>query len=341
MFSTRNLSKCLITAGRVTRTNLTKFKVSSVHLLDQLNREEGRRDLAISMNLKRIHIQKAVVETAKFFWAQTKVFGNEIATVAKTELDVRSSGRQLTQTESARRDRVSRDILKTLAMSPFAIIPFLELALPAFLKFFPNALPSVYADKDAELAALDKIRENYRNNAESLANIFREVAAEVEDTNGHIEAVLHALKTESYISSRDISHITHLDKFSLNNLSLDFLITVCQALGVPLPKNSLSREELIYKIRAKHQSLVHSNRLINPFLPVMTLDELKFSCRERGLVVIVEEKLKGTDEETEAFRRRLKGYDRMGRYRVPTAVVALVTAHNNNVTMLASAVRNL
>jgi LETM1 and EF-hand domain-containing protein 1 len=48
--------------------------------------------------------------------------------------------------------RTVSDLFRLVPFSFFIIVPFMELALPFFIKFFPNMLPSTFQDTTKEVA---------------------------------------------------------------------------------------------------------------------------------------------------------------------------------------------
>lgn len=55
------------------------------------------------------------------------------------------NGISLSRREHKQLVRTSSDVFRLVPFSVFIIIPFMELLLPVFLKFFPNLLPSTFA----------------------------------------------------------------------------------------------------------------------------------------------------------------------------------------------------
>lgn len=65
------------------------------------------------------------------------------------------NGKSLSRREYRQLVRTSSDVFRLVPFSVFIIVPFMELLLPVFLKFFPNMLPSTFQ------TASSRVRINY------------------------------------------------------------------------------------------------------------------------------------------------------------------------------------
>uniref|UniRef100_A0A915CY49 Letm1 RBD domain-containing protein n=1 Tax=Ditylenchus dipsaci TaxID=166011 RepID=A0A915CY49_9BILA len=84
-------------------------------------------------------------------------------------------GTTLTRRERQQLVRTVSDLLRLLPFSFFIIVPFMELALPIFLKFFPGMLPSTFQEASKEQ---DKIRRQLKARIE-MANFLQDTLEEI------------------------------------------------------------------------------------------------------------------------------------------------------------------
>lgn len=61
------------------------------------------------------------------------------------------NGSNLSRREHKQLVRTSSDVFRLVPFSVFIIIPFMELLLPVFLKFFPNMLPSTFQTESSQV----------------------------------------------------------------------------------------------------------------------------------------------------------------------------------------------
>lgn len=373
----------LRTAGNLWRSGcaaaadkLEKIQLSSVILLDKLNREKGREELAIAARDWYLHTKRHTKESLIFFGKQSKVFVYEIAAVIKSDVDAHRTGRVLTYTELMRKERVTADIRLALLAAPFVIIPFGELALVPFYKKFPSCIPSNYRDPNELLDEYDVARRRFMVTAEALTANFRKMALYSSENENNLTAdermalssVLHALEKKSHLSSRDVVALSRVyGHFKLEKMSTAELVVVAEALGVgginatsggvglrgdnndlmqvglAQAVESETKHQLINSIRRRYRVLQKMNERMSSKLAGMTLEEMQSACKVRGIVVASV----STDDEMsrlrteKLYRRRLEGYDRMCRNNVPIVMFALVTAHNNNIVPFIESIAKL
>lgn len=65
-------------------------------------------------------------------------------------------GYSLTRRERQQLIRTVSDLLRLLPFSFFIIVPFMEFALPIFIKLFPNMLPSTFQEASKEVIQIIK-----------------------------------------------------------------------------------------------------------------------------------------------------------------------------------------
>lgn len=62
-----------------------------------------------------------------------------------------AQGHTLTRRERQQLVRTVSDLFRLVPFSIFIIVPFMELALPIFIKLFPNMLPSTFQEASKEV----------------------------------------------------------------------------------------------------------------------------------------------------------------------------------------------
>ena len=65
------------------------------------------------------------------------------------------NGNTLSRRENKQLVRTSSDVFRLVPFSVFIIVPFMELLLPVFLKFFPNMLPSTFQTASSQVITLN------------------------------------------------------------------------------------------------------------------------------------------------------------------------------------------
>ncbi|TMS36967.1 hypothetical protein L596_004008 [Steinernema carpocapsae] len=65
-----------------------------------------------------------------------------------------AQGASLTRRERQQLIRTVSDLFRLVPFSIFIIVPFMELALPIFIKLFPNMLPSTFQEASKEVSAM-------------------------------------------------------------------------------------------------------------------------------------------------------------------------------------------
>ena len=90
-------------------------------------------------------MQKIKAE-AVHYWNGTKLLGLEIRISTKLLWKL-LGGHNLTRRERRQLRRTTADVIRLVPFLIFIIVPFMELALPFFIKLFPNMLPSTFEEQ--------------------------------------------------------------------------------------------------------------------------------------------------------------------------------------------------
>eukprot|EP00039_Didymoeca_costata_P011640 m.164499 g.164499 ORF g.164499 m.164499 type:complete len:706 (-) comp15237_c0_seq1:277-2394(-) len=212
------------------------------------------------------------------------------------------NGEPLTRRQRKQFVRTIADMFRVLPFSAFIIIPAGELALPFFIKFFPNMLPTQFRHADSEIM---KERGRLRVKLE-MAKFLQETIDQMalerkdksdEELNGLAEVA--RFFEEGRTSATDIP-VPELLKFSklfdnvltLDSLSHAQLVALCRLLQLPTFGTS---EFLNLQLRMKVRELKADDLLIlKEGVDSLSVAELQDACTARGMraLGISEEKLK-------------------------------------------------
>lgn len=104
-----------------------------------------------------VKIKNAVVDGVKHTVHGLRDFGSDSKWLIKTSTN-QAKYSVVSYGEATRQRHVKRDVLKMIPFSFFLIVPGAELALPAYLKIFPNSLPSQFESDQNRQKALQARR---------------------------------------------------------------------------------------------------------------------------------------------------------------------------------------
>ena len=201
-------------------------------------------------------------------------------------------GHQLTLRESKLLVRTTSDLFKLVPFSLFIIIPFAELALPIFLRVFPNMLPSTFMEKSLDNA---KMARRVRAKKE-LAEFFQDVIRDMEFHQPHAHSSSNELRAEfeDFIKQKPVFPTVaelsrfkplfeHNQAFQLEKLDLEHLQRICRTLGLE-PFAFRSHVEL--QLRHYLTKLQNEDRqLMWEGVDSLTFSELQEAVQARGMVV--------------------------------------------------------
>lgn len=197
-------------------------------------------------------------------------------------------GTTLTRREYMLLIRTTGDVFRLVPFSVFIIIPFMELLLPVFIKFFPGMLPSTFQTaRDVE----DKARQNLKVKLE-MAKFLQKTLDEMDVHNSNhsseearefIEFFKKLRTTGEHATPEEIMRFSKLfeDEITLDSLSLPQLAAICRVLEVPTYGTSAM---LRYQLRMKLRSLAADDRMIQKEgVDTLSLVELQAASRARGM----------------------------------------------------------
>lgn len=199
------------------------------------------------------------------------------------------NGRALTRREHMLLIRTTGDVFRLVPFSVFIIVPFMELLLPVFIKFFPGMLPSTFeTSQDKE----DKARKSLKVKLE-MAKFLQQTLDEMDvQHKDHRSSAakefitfFHKLRTAGeIITPAEILKFSKLfeDEITLDSLTRPQLIAICRVLDVSTLGGSSNF--LRFQLRMKLRSLSADDRLIQKEgIDSLNLNELQNACRSRGM----------------------------------------------------------
>lgn len=198
------------------------------------------------------------------------------------------NGEKLTRRENKLLVRTTSDLFRLVPFSVFIIVPFMELLLPVFIKFFPGMLPSTFQtakDRDEKLKqnlkvklemakflqkTLDEMSVQHQDHRSEAAKQFSEFVKRTKDTGG-LTTGDEILKFSKYFE----------DEMTLDSLNRDQLMALCRVIDVPtLGTNNFLRFQLQLKLR----SLMADDKIIQKEgVDSLNLAELQAAARARGM----------------------------------------------------------
>jgi LETM1 and EF-hand domain-containing protein 1 len=205
-------------------------------------------------------------------------------------------GKTLTRLERQQLVRTLADVFRLVPFSVFIIVPFMEFALPIFIKLFPNMLPSTFQEKSREQEKLRKQLKMRMETAKFLQDTLGELAEKrrseseegvkkQEDDAYDFSVFMKKVRSEgSYVSNQELLKFTKLfeDELTLDNLPLSQLRALCRILGVTtIGPPELLRFQLLMKLR----DLKNDDRMIaaEGGVEALSVADCQAACRARGM----------------------------------------------------------
>lgn len=198
------------------------------------------------------------------------------------------NGNTLSRRENKQLQRTTSDLFRLIPFSVFIVVPFMELLLPLFIKFFPGMLPSTFqTTKDRQ----ERLRQSL--------NVRLEVAKFLQQTLGQMpvqhkehsseeakqfENFFHKVRNDGeHVSNDDIIKFAKRfdDEITLDSLSREQLSALCRVLEL----NTIGTTMLLrFQLRLKLRSLATDDRVISrEGVDSLDLFELQQACKARGM----------------------------------------------------------
>lgn len=198
------------------------------------------------------------------------------------------NGKSLSRREHRLLIRTVGDLFRLVPFSVFIIVPFMELLLPFFIKFFPGMLPSTFQTATEKE---DKIKQNLKvklEMAKFLQQTLDEMAVQHRDHNSQLAKEFSEWFQKVRTSGEQVSNIEIMkfsklfeDEITLDSLSRSQLVALCRLLEVQtLGTNNLLR----FQLRMKLRSLAADDKMIQKEgVDSLSLAEVQQACRARGM----------------------------------------------------------
>uniref|UniRef100_A0A0K0EBK7 Letm1 RBD domain-containing protein n=1 Tax=Strongyloides stercoralis TaxID=6248 RepID=A0A0K0EBK7_STRER len=206
-----------------------------------------------------------------------------------------AKGENLLRKEKQQLSRTVKDLFRLVPFSVFIIVPFMELALPLFIKLFPNMLPSTFQEASKEKEKIKQQAAMRSEMAKFLQTTLEEVGLErKKKTDGKAPASLEFAKFiktvregDGYVSNEDIFKYLKCfeDEMTLDNLNINMLRALCRLLGIQ-PIGTL--DILRFQLKLKLSELQADDKLIIAEGGVNALSDIDVqqACRARGMRAI-------------------------------------------------------
>ncbi|XP_054258108.1 mitochondrial proton/calcium exchanger protein-like isoform X2 [Macrosteles quadrilineatus] len=185
--------------------------------------------------------------------------------------------------------RTVGDMFRLVPFSIFIIVPFMELLLPIFIKFFPGMLPSTFQTSTEKA---NKMKQSLKVKLE-MAKFLQQTLDEMAVTSkGHSSKAakdfvefFHKVRTEGggLASNEEILKFSKLfeDEITLDSLTRSQLMALCRVLELqPFGTTNLLRFQLRMKLRSLAADDV---RIKDEGVESLTQVELQAACRARGM----------------------------------------------------------
>lgn len=235
---------------------------------------------------KKTILQKVWHEVVHYYHGFRLLFIN--MNVARKLLGKVLNGRALTRREYRLLVRTTGDVFRLVPFSVFIIVPFMELLLPVFIKFFPGMLPSTFETaKDRELKARNQLKVKLEM-AKFLQKTLDEMDVQHKEHSSEeakefilfFNKLRHSGETAT---SEEILKFSKLfeDEITLDSLSRQQLTAICKVLEV----GSLGTSNFLrFQLRMKLRSLAADDRMIQrEGVDALNTAELQSACRARGM----------------------------------------------------------
>ncbi|KAK6028491.1 LETM1-like protein [Ostertagia ostertagi] len=285
------------TSLRYAATDRSKVEYTLKMLKEDLLRqdEEARKRKLIpatSAAEKKTTIMQKIVHELKHYYHGFRLLALETKLSAKYMWRL-LRGDTLNRRERQQLVRTVSDLFRLVPFSIFIIVPFMELALPIFIKLFPNMLPSTFQESSKEEEKLRKQVKVKVEMAKFLQDTIEEIALErrskATEAKGskalEFAQFIKKIRSEGgYVSNEELFKFSKLfeDELTLDNLSMSQLRSLCRLMSIqPLGSPEILRFQLHMKLR----ELKADDKQITAEGGVDALNtiDLQQACRARGM----------------------------------------------------------
>eukprot|EP00897_Mesotaenium_endlicherianum_P005378 jgi/Mesen1/4869/ME000244S04055 len=234
---------------------------------------------------------KTIKNVLQHYWIGLKLLWADVR-ISSRLLGKLAGGKQLTRRERQQLTRTAADIFRLVPFAVFIIIPLAEFALPLFLRFFPNMLPSTFQDKMQEEEKLKKRLKARLEMAKFLQETVGEMAKEVKSSRSgdakkraeELTKFMTKVRTGGKVANTEIIKFASLfnDELTLDNISRPRLVSMCKYMGL---QTFGTDAYLRYILRAKLAWIKEDDKMIqSEGVESLSEPELRAACRERGML---------------------------------------------------------
>uniref|UniRef100_A0A0N5B3H2 Letm1 RBD domain-containing protein n=1 Tax=Strongyloides papillosus TaxID=174720 RepID=A0A0N5B3H2_STREA len=258
---------------------------------DLEKKQEEKKEKTLSQVVEKKPLGKRIVDELKHYYHGFRLLALETR-ISIYYLWRMAKGEKLLRKEKQQLSRTVADLFRLVPFSVFIIVPFMELALPIFIKLFPNMLPSTFQEASIEKEKIKKQAEMRNEMAKFLQTTLEEVGlSRKKKTDGKAPASLEfanfiksVREGDGYVSNEDIFKYLKCfeDEITLDNLAMSQLRALCRLLGIqPIG----SPEILRFQLKMKLRELQSDDKLIIAEGGVDALSDIDVqqACRARGM----------------------------------------------------------
>ncbi|KAH8284901.1 hypothetical protein KR054_002547 [Drosophila jambulina] len=198
------------------------------------------------------------------------------------------NGKTLTRRENKQLQRTTSDLFRLIPFSVFIIVPFMELLLPLFIKFFPGMLPSTFQTSNDRQEKLRQSLNVRLEVAKFLQQTLDQMPVQHKEHSSEEAKQFEAFFTKirnpgEAVSNDEIIKFAKRfdDEITLDSLSREQLAALCRVLEL----NTIGTTTLLrFQLRLKLRSLATDDRVIaREGVDTLDLFELQQACKARGM----------------------------------------------------------
>ncbi|KAK8511029.1 hypothetical protein V6N11_046354 [Hibiscus sabdariffa] len=271
---------------------------------------------------KLVHWKNETKSILQHYWLGFKLLWLDVRICSRLLLKL-AGGKSLSRRQRQQLTQTTADIFRLVPFAVFIIVPFMEFLLPAFLKLFPNMLPSTFQDRMKEQEALKRKLNARIEYAKFLQDTVKEMAKEVQNSrSGELKRTaedlvdfLNGVRRGAGAPNEEILGFAKLfnDDLTLDNISRPRLLNMCKYMGIsPFGTDAYLR----YMLRKRLQRIKKDDKLIQAEgVESLSEAELRQECRERGMLGVLS---------VEKTRRQLQDWiDLSLNHNVPSSLLIL------------------
>ena len=198
------------------------------------------------------------------------------------------NGKTLSRRENKLLVRTTSDVFRLIPFSVFIIVPFMELALPLFIKFFPGMLPSTFQTSKEREDKLKQALQVRLEMAKFLQKTLDEMTVQHKEHKSEeakqFELFFQKIRDPNEnVSNDDIIKFAKRfeDEITLDSLTREQLVALSRVLEL----NTVGTTNLLrFQLRLKLRSLAADDRVIaREGVNSLDLWELQQACKARGM----------------------------------------------------------